>query len=94
MIKSATFSKLNGNNVYLKLECLQKTGSFKVRGAMVKIHNMSDELKKNGVIAASAGNHAQAVAFLPNFMIFLAPLLCPKMHLLVKLLPQSPTGPK
>jgi len=63
LIKSATFSKLNGNNVYLKLECLQKTGSFKVRGAMVKIHNLSDDLKKNGVIAASTGNHAQAVAF-------------------------------
>ena len=78
LIKSATFSKLNGNNVYLKLECLQKTGSFKVRGAMVKIHNMSDELKKNGVIAASAGNHAQAVAFASKFYNISCTIIMPK----------------
>lgn len=63
LIKSNTFSNLCGNNIYLKLECLQKTGSFKVRGAMVKINNLSQDLKKNGVIAASAGNHAQGVAY-------------------------------
>ena len=78
MIKSATFSKLNGNNVYLKLECLQKTGSFKVRGAMVKIHNMSNELKRNGVIAASAGNHAQAVAFASNFYNISCTIIMPR----------------
>jgi threonine dehydratase len=78
LIKSATFSKLNGNNVYLKLECLQKTGSFKVRGAMVKIHNMSNELKKNGVIAASAGNHAQAVAFASNFYNISCTIIMPR----------------
>ena len=78
LIKSATFSKLNGNNVYLKLECLQKTGSFKVRGAMVKIHNMSDDLKKNGVIAASAGNHAQAVAFASKFYNISCTIVMPK----------------
>jgi threonine dehydratase len=78
LIKSATFSKLNGSNVYLKLECLQKTGSFKVRGAMVKIHNMSDELKKNGVIAASAGNHAQAVAFVSKIHNISCTIIMPK----------------
>ncbi len=78
LIKSATFSKLTGNNVYLKLECLQKTGSFKVRGAMVKIHNLSDELKKNGVIAASAGNHAQAVAFASNYHNISCTIVMPK----------------
>jgi threonine dehydratase len=78
LIKSATFSKLNGNNVYLKLECLQKTGSFKVRGAMVKIHNMSNELKKNGVIAASAGNHAQAVAFASNYYNISCTIVMPR----------------
>jgi threonine dehydratase len=78
LIKSATFSKLNGNNVYLKLECLQKTGSFKVRGAMVKIHKMSNELKKNGVIAASAGNHAQAVAFASNFYNISCTIIMPR----------------
>ena len=78
LIKSATFSKLTGNNIYLKLECLQKTGSFKVRGAMVKIHNLSDESKKNGVIAASAGNHAQAVAFASNYHNISCTIVMPK----------------
>jgi threonine dehydratase len=78
LIKSATFSKLNGSNVYLKLECLQTTGSFKVRGAMVKVHNLSDELKKNGVIAASAGNHAQAVAFASKIHNISCTIIMPK----------------
>lgn len=51
-----------GNNVYLKMENLQKTGSFKFRGAYNKINNLTDEEKKKGVIASSAGNHAQGVA--------------------------------
>ena len=48
--------------VYLKTECLQVTGSFKVRGAYYKISQLSEEEKKRGVIACSAGNHAQGVA--------------------------------
>lgn len=48
--------------VYLKLECLQRTGSFKVRGACYKISQLSEEEKSHGVIACSAGNHAQGVA--------------------------------
>ena len=63
MIKSNTFSNICGNNIFLKLECLQKTGPFKVRGAITKINNIPPDLKKNGVIAASAGNHAQGVAY-------------------------------
>lgn len=49
-------------DVYLKLECLQRTGSFKVRGAYYKISQLSNEEKAHGVIACSAGNHAQGVA--------------------------------
>ncbi len=60
---SATFSKITGSKIYLKSECLQKTGSFKVRGAYAKIMSLSNEEKRKGVIAASAGNHAQGVAF-------------------------------
>lgn len=48
--------------VYLKAECLQNTGSFKLRGAYYKISNLSEEEKSKGVIACSAGNHAQGVA--------------------------------
>lgn len=60
---SRTFSRLTGSNLYLKLECLQLTGSFKVRGAYVKVSALSESQAKHGVIAASAGNHAQGVAF-------------------------------
>ena len=61
--RSDTFSKLTGTNIFLKLESLQKTGSFKVRGAFVKLDMLSNEERKYGVIAASAGNHAQGVAY-------------------------------
>ena len=60
---SETFSKMSGSKVYLKAEFQQKTGSFKLRGAYAKIKSMSPEEKKHGVIAASAGNHAQGVAY-------------------------------
>jgi threonine dehydratase len=60
---SNTFSRLAGTRVYLKLECLQLTGSFKVRGALAKIGRLSEKQAGHGVIAASAGNHAQGVAF-------------------------------
>lgn len=50
------------SDVYLKPECLQKTGSFKIRGAYYKISQLTDEEKAKGVIACSAGNHAQGVA--------------------------------
>jgi threonine dehydratase len=60
---SNTFSKLAGTSVFLKLECLQLTGSFKVRGASVKVSKLSEKQAGFGVIAASAGNHAQGVAY-------------------------------
>ena len=60
---SDTFTQLTGSTVYLKNEFEQKTGSFKLRGAYHKIKTLSEEERKNGVIAASAGNHAQGVAF-------------------------------
>ena len=60
---SDTFTKITGSTVYLKNEFEQKTGSFKLRGAYYKIKTLSEEEKRNGVVAASAGNHAQGVAF-------------------------------
>lgn len=60
---SKTFSDLSHNEIYMKLENLQKTGSFKIRGAFHKIATLTEEERKHGVIAASAGNHAQGVAF-------------------------------
>jgi threonine dehydratase len=62
-MRSETFSKLTGNSIFLKLENLQMTGSYKERGALNKILLLTDDEKRRGVIAASAGNHAQAVAY-------------------------------
>lgn len=59
---SSTFSELSGAEVWLKLENLQRTGSFKIRGAYNKIQSLSPEERAKGVVAASAGNHAQGVA--------------------------------
>lgn len=59
---SVSASRLLGCDVYLKYENTQRTGSFKIRGAYNKIINLSDEEKKRGVVASSAGNHAQGVA--------------------------------
>ena len=63
LIHSPMFSTLIGSEIYLKAEFRQKTGSFKARGAYYKIKLLTDEEKKRGVVAASAGNHAQGVAF-------------------------------
>ena len=60
---SRTFSDLSQNTIYLKLENLQKTGSFKIRGAFHTIATLTEEERQRGVIAASAGNHAQGVAY-------------------------------
>ncbi len=59
---STTFSGLAGKKIYFKYENLQKTGSFKIRGAVNKMASLQNKQRNNGVIAASAGNHAQGVA--------------------------------
>ncbi len=61
--RSKSFSVMSGANVYLKLENLQTTGSFKVRGAYYKISRLTTEQLEKGVLCASAGNHAQGVAY-------------------------------
>lgn len=60
---SLTYSRLSGNEIYLKCENTQKTGSFKVRGAYNKIAKLCESGKICGVVASSAGNHAQGVAY-------------------------------
>jgi len=60
---SETFSNLTGNSIFLKLDNQQRTGAFKERGALNKLLTLSQEERKRGVIAASAGNHAQGVAY-------------------------------
>jgi threonine dehydratase len=63
MLRSRALSEQLGGPVYLKCENLQRTGSFKARGAYLRIWRLSDAERARGVIAASAGNHAQGVAF-------------------------------
>ncbi len=63
VLYSRTFSEMFSAPVYLKLENFQKTGSFKTRGALFKMSKLTEEEKKAGVVASSAGNHAQGVAF-------------------------------
>ncbi len=63
VFRSETFSRLAGREVSLKAENLQRTGSFKIRGAYNKISTLGDAERAAGVVAASAGNHGQAVAW-------------------------------
>ena len=84
LIHSPIFSKESGNVVYIKPENLQKTGSFKIRGAYNKISNLTEEEKKRGVIASSAGNHAQGVAYGARELGIKAVIVMPKSTPLIK----------
>ena len=70
-------SEKYGATVYLKRENMQKVRSFKIRGAYYAIHQLSEEDKKRGVVCASAGNHAQGVAFTCHEMKIPATIFMP-----------------
>ena len=78
LIYSSTFSDLTNSEIYLKAEFRQKTGSFKIRGAYYKIKLLSEEEKKHGVVAASAGNHAQGVALASSLENISCTIVMPK----------------
>jgi threonine dehydratase len=82
---SPTISEASGQPVYLKLENLQRTGAFKERGALNKILTLTDRERKRGVISASAGNHAQGVAFHASHNGISAKIVMPVMTPLVKI---------
>ena len=63
LVYSKFYSDMTGNKVYLKPENMQLTGAYKIRGAYYKISTLTDEERSKGIITASAGNHAQGVAF-------------------------------
>lgn len=84
--KTRTFSEITKSNIYLKLENLQKTGSFKARGAYYKISNLPGERKRKGVIAASAGNHAQGVAYAAKMANTHAKIVMPVFAPIAKIL--------
>jgi len=81
---SAGLSEITGQQVFLKLDNLQRTGAFKERGALNKILTLTEQERARGVIAASAGNHAQAVAFHASQNGIRARIVMPLMTPLVK----------
>ncbi len=82
--KSPILSKDFNSEIYLKQDCLQLTGSFKLRGAFNRIANLDEDKKKNGVVAASAGNHAQGLAFAANHFGIEATIFMPEATPLTK----------
>src|SRR5258706_13116062 len=82
--RSETFSESTGNQVYLKLDNLQRTGSFKERGALNKLLLLSPEERGPGGIAASAGKHAPGVGYPPGQRGLRAQILLPLYNPLVK----------
>lgn len=81
-----------GAQAFLKAECLQRSGSFKVRGAYNKISRLSDAEKKRGVIAASAGNHAQGVALAARLHNIKATIVLPESAPLTKIMATKAQG--
>ena len=84
LIYSDHLSALTGNKVYLKPENMQFTGAYKVRGAYYKSSTLSDEEKAKGVITASAGNHAQGVAYAARCKGMKATIVMPTTTPLIK----------
>jgi threonine dehydratase len=84
LIYSGPFSAESHNDVYIKPENLQVTGSFKIRGAYNKISKLSPQEKERGLIASSAGNHAQGVAYAAQKLGVLATIVMPNAAPLIK----------
>ena len=89
---STTLSTLSNAEVYLKMENLQKTGSFKVRGAFSKLVRLTSEERKRGVIAVSAGNHAQGVAYAAKMLGIKATIIMPEIAPISKYLATKSYG--
>jgi threonine dehydratase len=83
-LRSAELTRMTGLEIYLKLDNLQRTGAFKERGALNKILTLSEQEMRRGVIAASAGNHAQAVAYHATQRGIRSQIVMPLMTPLVK----------
>lgn len=81
---SQTFSRMTGAEIYLKCENLQKTGSFKVRGAVHRLLGLTAAERRRGVVAASAGNHAQGVAYAAAITGTRATVVMPKSAAIAK----------
>jgi len=85
LLRGNRLEDLIRGDVYLKPECLQITGSFKLRGATNKILSLTDEEKEKGIIASSSGNHAQGVAYAAQKLGIKATLVLPENAPLTKI---------
>ena len=84
LVYSDFYSESTGNKVYLKPENMQKTGAYKIRGAYYKISTLTDEERNRGLITASAGNHAQGVAYAAKLYGIKATIVMPTATPLMK----------
>ncbi|MBP2661760.1 MAG: threonine dehydratase [Firmicutes bacterium] len=84
LIESPVFSNECGNFVFIKPENLQVTGAFKIRGAFNKLSKLSDEEKSRGVIASSAGNHAQGIGYAAQLLGIKATVVMPATTPIIK----------
>src|SRR5436853_6067799 len=84
-VESIPLSKLTGAHIYCKLDYLQRTGSFKERGARNALARLSPEQRKRGVIAASAGNHALGVAYHGSLLDIPVTVVMPRFAALIKI---------
>lgn len=84
IVPSTYLKKLFGFDVWIKMENLQKTGSFKLRGAYNKISSLSREEKRRGVITASSGNHAQGVAWAATYLGIRSVVVMPEITPIIK----------
>ncbi|MDE6885490.1 MAG: threonine ammonia-lyase [Helicobacteraceae bacterium] len=89
---ASKLSEISGYNIYLKKENLQKTGAYKIRGAFNRISQLSKTQKKSGVITASAGNHAQGVAFSAKYFNIRAVIIMPESTPLLKVVSTKSLG--
>lgn len=92
IVSDEKLSKEIGARAFLKAECLQRAGSFKLRGAYNKISRLTDEEKKRGVITASAGNHAQGVALAARLQDTKAIIVLPENAPLTKIIATKAQG--
>src|SRR5271154_3724870 len=83
-LRSAALTRMTGQEIYLKMDNLQRTGAFKERGALNKLLTLTEDERRRGVIAASAGNHAQAVAYHATQRGIRSRIVMPLMTPLVK----------
>ncbi|MDR2346640.1 MAG: threonine ammonia-lyase [Planctomycetaceae bacterium] len=84
LIYSKSFSHQTGNNIWFKLENMQLTGAYKIRGALYKVSKLTPQQREKGLITASAGNHAQGLSFAAQYFKAKAVIVMPETTPLVK----------